>query len=363
MQVFSILLDSDSNAYFGNTIVNSCVILRSNKEIKVRSIAVSIRGKAEASWVQNRGKRHDKYQTFLLYIKEDFTLWKCPDTSNKLPPGEYQFPFQFFIPHDAPPNIYSDYGNIRYWIDANLDIPWGFDKSVKLEFSVCPFVDLNAESRFAIPVMKHVQTTSNPLKNVTIKIPKMGYVYGESIPLYVEIGSNLISSITYVEMGIQRIWEFTAECLEPYIFTPTEPMTKIASKKYPLHRISSFPIEKNYSVTLFHSLCLPPLPPSYDYCGFIKVYYSVFVKLHTKAKFSSGPTVCLPIVIGTIPLKEMLTEVGPCVIGDDDYIHPPIPTSITSEFNFENVQFWEEKSLTDSEADDIYVWQPKSVFS
>uniref|UniRef100_A0A914PME4 Arrestin C-terminal-like domain-containing protein n=1 Tax=Panagrolaimus davidi TaxID=227884 RepID=A0A914PME4_9BILA len=145
-------------------------------------------------------------------------------------------------------------------------------------------------------------------------------------------------------MGIEAIYNYNVECTDEYVFSPNPPMTKTASKFYTLHNITDFQIEGSYDVVLTQNLCIPPLPPSYDHCGFIKISYRVFVKLYTRKRFSSDHYIYLQVVIGTIPLKDVLNELEPCAVVDDDYIQPSMPTSITSEFDLENVQFWEEES-------------------
>uniref|UniRef100_A0A914PE48 Arrestin-like N-terminal domain-containing protein n=1 Tax=Panagrolaimus davidi TaxID=227884 RepID=A0A914PE48_9BILA len=77
MQIFTVVLDSASNAYFANTIVNGYIIIRSDKAIKARSIEIDINGQAKASWIHRRGKSVDNYDTGLFYIKSEFLLWTC----------------------------------------------------------------------------------------------------------------------------------------------------------------------------------------------------------------------------------------------------------------------------------------------
>ena len=75
------------------------------------------------------------------------------------------------IPKEAPPNGQSQYGNIRYYVKANIDVPWAFDKFFVMGFTVVPFIDLNIDRSLAMSVISAVQkTTLLSTKAVNVKV-------------------------------------------------------------------------------------------------------------------------------------------------------------------------------------------------
>uniref|UniRef100_A0A914PJ64 Arrestin C-terminal-like domain-containing protein n=1 Tax=Panagrolaimus davidi TaxID=227884 RepID=A0A914PJ64_9BILA len=146
--------------------------------------------------------------------------------------------------------------------------------------------------------------------------------------------------------------------------------TKTLSKKFNLPKIK-ISLEKDEEIGLCQNVEIPALPPSYDECGFIKIYYRIFTKVHTNAFFSGGTTVSVPIVIGTIPFNaDLRAECFPPPeyklfvqsqnISDESepYFPPPPPTSDSSNMNGYKMEFREIKVEKDI-GSDFGSFQPK----
>uniref|UniRef100_A0A914YP96 Arrestin-like N-terminal domain-containing protein n=1 Tax=Panagrolaimus superbus TaxID=310955 RepID=A0A914YP96_9BILA len=159
MQDFRISLNSTTNVFFANSEVHGTVYLKTEEPLKARKIEVSIIGRAKAAFNQLRGSISYYYCLSRSYIEIEEILWESDGDTNKIAAGNYQFPFKFVIPINCPPNISATYGNIKYYVQAKIDVPWAFNKNFVAGFSVCPFIDLNIDSRLASPVINYIEKT------------------------------------------------------------------------------------------------------------------------------------------------------------------------------------------------------------
>ena len=211
MEAFRIKLNSTTNIFLATEAVTGVVVLRTSEPVKARKLELKIIGRAKTAFWHPRIQANYLYTISTRYLKIEQNLWESPDESNKLPPGNYEYPFSFVIPENAPANRMGNYGTIRYYVKATLNIPWGLDKSVYDGFTVCPYIDLNLDTKLAMPVISAVQKTSlfsSKAVNLSISMPKMGYVCGESIPLRVEINNESSSEVTSIESGIRANYIF-----------------------------------------------------------------------------------------------------------------------------------------------------------
>uniref|UniRef100_A0A914XUX7 Arrestin C-terminal-like domain-containing protein n=1 Tax=Panagrolaimus superbus TaxID=310955 RepID=A0A914XUX7_9BILA len=336
MEGLQISLNSTTNIFFANSEVNGTVYLKIEEPLKARKIDVSIIGRAKTSFHHQRGKHTYLYSSIQSYLQQEFVLWKCQNGSNKLLPGSHQFPFKFMIPLKAPPNISGQYGNIRYYIKANIDIPWTFNKFVILAFSVYPYIDLNIDIRLAAPAIKYMEKAgifSSKAVKVTLRMPKRGYVCGESIPIHVSIENESTSEIKSVESGIRATYIFTAT--ENTIFNG-QTMAKDIIKKYCVEDVP-LPNGMTKNTVFTRDIEIPQIPPSFDHCEIIRLQYYVFVKVHTSAIFSCGPIASMPIIIGTIPLRKMISS----TFGKPN---PPAPTAPPPDYDFNDANFGDRKN-------------------
>ena len=44
--------------------------------------------------------------------------------------GDYSYPFQVILPHNLPTSFEGLHGQVRYSINAKIDIPWAFNKVI-----------------------------------------------------------------------------------------------------------------------------------------------------------------------------------------------------------------------------------------
>lgn len=124
--------------------------LKTDESIKARKIEVKINGRAKT------GFHHQVWLTSTrIYLDEAIILWS--DDSERIGPGVFELPFKFTIPVNAPPNVNGIYGNIKYFVEASIDVPMGLNKKTTVGFSTIPFIDLNVDSKFGSPIINYIK--------------------------------------------------------------------------------------------------------------------------------------------------------------------------------------------------------------
>uniref|UniRef100_A0A914Q506 Arrestin C-terminal-like domain-containing protein n=1 Tax=Panagrolaimus davidi TaxID=227884 RepID=A0A914Q506_9BILA len=248
------------------------------------------------------------YESEQFYINNYVCLWKLNE-SNQLLNGEYWFPFKFIIPSNAPSNVNEKCGHVEYYVKGEIEFNGKPCEFQYYGFSVCPLIDLNnldpklklsASTEITQNERKCFSCTKNPL-NVKITLPKTGFVCGETIPIKLEINNKTSMKIKSIEYGIEL------KCLYVGTFIPSWSSMSRTANVDTSTDVAVITV-KDPSNSGIYNYVIPPLSPTFTDCSFLKLEYSIFVKVHTNAFFQSGPSFSIPITIGTVPLKNSESE-------------------------------------------------------
>lgn len=152
------------------------------------------------------------YEGKNVYISNKMSLFGSPNGQPmELPNGLHKYDFQFPLPALIPPSFEGSYGNIRYRIEAELDVPWGFDKEYKLQFTVVRRDELNSQPELKIPIQLEEVTKfccwcckSDPLL-MTVTVPFGGFVPGQDIPIKVSYINKSDVNIIATQFRLHRI--------------------------------------------------------------------------------------------------------------------------------------------------------------
>lgn len=152
------------------------------------------------------------YEGKNVYISNKMSLFGNPNGEPiELPSGVHKYDFQFPLPALIPPSFEGTYGNIRYRIEAELNVPWAFDKEYKLQFTVVRRDELNSLPELKIPIqMEEVEKfccwccESDPLM-MTVTVPFGGFVPGQDIPIKVSYVNNSDVDVEKTEISLIRI--------------------------------------------------------------------------------------------------------------------------------------------------------------
>lgn len=134
--------------------------------------------------------------------------------SSEMQPGVYRYTFETLLPSMLPASFEGAHGDIRYNVEACLDIPWRFDKEYKLPFHVVRNDDLNAFPDLKIPFRNEQLKTfcclfckSEPLI-ITVTIPCGGFTPGSSIPITIEYINKSDVEIDSTKINLKRTVKF-----------------------------------------------------------------------------------------------------------------------------------------------------------
>ncbi len=250
---------------------------------------------------QRRSTNH--YRSIVTHInyKHTFSLPSYNYNTNELhiEVGELALPFQIQIPHTMPTSFEHEYGRIRYTIHVIVHMPWSFDRYTSKLISVINQLDLNAN-----PCLKHPQGIvetkhvccscchSRPIE-VDFSMLKGGYVPGEILFFRVDFDNQSSKQILETYVNLVQTLKLSGQ-------NETKLVKRVVCTARFLDRI------KSRSSETWESSCLviPPLCPTLNgLSSIIQVNYSLVLFLHLSG-LSCAKSLTLPIVIGTVPIKN-----------------------------------------------------------
>ncbi|CRK98599.1 CLUMA_CG012199, isoform A [Clunio marinus] len=269
---------------------------------KFRGFYFVLNGRAKCHWTETRrhtsgsGKnrrtrsRTVHFEGKNVYLNAKTYLFGAPGAeATEIESGTHRFNFTCQLPPMIPGSFEGSYGNIRYHIEAVLDVPWGFDKEYKVQFTVVQLEDLNNDPGLSIAVQNEESKTfcclfceSDPLF-MTVTIPYSGFTPGQIIPVTVKYNNKSNVEIDYTRISLVKVVKFNSE----------RHIIKLKLK------LIEFPICHNLEIPSA-AVC-----SNSKFCNVVQVMYMVEVEAGVLG-CHSGLTHKIPITIGSIPLRMSL---------------------------------------------------------
>ena len=106
----SIQYDSPINVFRPGDVVKGNVLITVAEEIEAQRVVLYFIGKAFTHWTESQETgRYDakqvyetvEYSSQQIYVNLESLLWR----GERLPPGEYRYPFAFQLPTQLPPSF------------------------------------------------------------------------------------------------------------------------------------------------------------------------------------------------------------------------------------------------------------------
>ncbi|ELU04845.1 hypothetical protein CAPTEDRAFT_173828 [Capitella teleta] len=284
LTLFTITLDTRNPVYTAGSTLQGCVTLELAEPMKMRGIRLRFYGGANVHWSErhtsgsgkNRRTTTRHYRSSQNYFDYMLVLYgKAPnqDGDNPVhPAGRHQYPFHYTLPQNLPSSFEGPHGQVRYWINCNIDKPWKFDHNSKIAYTVLSMLDLNNQANALAPQSGTNSKTlcclcceSGPI-TAQFHIDRCGYVPGEFIVLSGEVSNHTNRTMDDNRVELRMYMTFRAT-------TKTRTVMRMIS------RVSKGKIEAGgsavWSGETFH---IPPLPPSQlVYCDIIDIAYSIVV--------------------------------------------------------------------------------------
>lgn len=131
-----------------------------------------------------------------------------------MPSGTHRYDFACQLPPQLPASFEASHGDIRYKVQAVLDVPWGFDKEFDIQFTVVRTDDLNLKPQLKIPCqgeeMKRfccLFCESEPMI-MTVTVPYFGYTPGQDVHVKIKYDNKSNVEITATKINLKRMIEF-----------------------------------------------------------------------------------------------------------------------------------------------------------
>lgn len=129
----------------------------------------------------------------------------------EMPCGAHRYEFALQLPPMLPASFEAAHGHIRYEVESVLDIPWGFDKKFKLQFTVVGNDDLNFDPQLKLPCQGEkfrrfccLFCKSNPLV-MTVNLPFTGFVPGQNVPFTINYNNKSDVTVDKTRISLNRI--------------------------------------------------------------------------------------------------------------------------------------------------------------
>jgi sporulation-control protein spo0M len=128
-----ISLNLDQDRYRPGAMVRGAVHLVIHSEVRPRHVLLRAFGEEDTMLGPNTLMRQHSHPFDL-----SFNLWAPTAHNDKLPPGEYDFPFEFALPAVLPPTFNGEFTRIVYLVSAKIDRPLHADMHCELPLKVLP---------------------------------------------------------------------------------------------------------------------------------------------------------------------------------------------------------------------------------
>lgn len=360
LQTFVIRFDNPTAVYYGGQWVTGKVFVSLNEPMKMRNLRLKFLGRAFCHWTESRSyttgtgqnrQNHSEtihYEASEVYFDYSLVLWgKQPGDSGDSPimgAGNFEFPFQFQLPPNCPTSFEGAWGHIRYVVKATIDRPWKFDHDTKAAFTVIQLIDLNLDPS----VLQPRQTSNSKTLGIlccksgkiqcSVQIPRSGFVPGESIPYTIQVENNTSGrKIKDIRVLLKQSVIFRANRRQIASFGGFGGQMhkqRIASKT--LCEVRDEKILESGESRIISTLepgsepmiiRIPPVPPALATCGIISInYYLEFVC--NPSGISTDLTTQIPIVIGSIPLRQQFQYIHPAPNQPSPFGIQPSPSGV-----------------------------------
>ncbi|XP_033219945.1 arrestin domain-containing protein 17-like [Belonocnema kinseyi] len=293
-----IVFDNTEKVYCSGKTVTGRVVLNHDGPINANGIKIKCKGEAQVYFTDRSAGIRRKFSSDETYLQEEVYIYGNCSEEKMVPSGSY--PFSIALPEKLPCSFEGLYGRVRYSIIATFVITSELKFSTNpIPFTIVSTVDLNSDSLAPLPISESMSKTfmgqSEPL-TVAVSLPVRGFVPGQTIPVKIDVQNDSSLDVRKLRIIFKKVVTYHA----------TE---KSRKHKEVIVEIQQ-PVSKNtelYEV----GVDVPSVPPTgMTGCKIINVMYTLKVEAFADINewyykvFHKNLKIRMPIVIGTIPLKN-----------------------------------------------------------
>ncbi|XP_077295393.1 arrestin domain-containing protein 3-like [Arctopsyche grandis] len=294
-----ILFDNrPDKVFFSGETVTGVVSLTLEKNKKCQALMLKVLGVASCSWTESQiiGKKvflgnEVYFETLNNLMAEQHVQTGASD----LVAGKHTFNFTIVLPPNLPSSFEGMYGHVRYLAEVKLKRPYKIDLSSKNVFTVLSHLNLNELPSIQLPMTHELLKNfnyllvDNGMLEMTIKIPSLGFISGESIPVICNIKNESKIKVECIKLQLVKM----------ILYTSKYPIRKHKVEMVKVSRYLGGGVNCGEEKIFELSLLLPELPPSsFTMSSIIEVKYELKAKAVISG-FHSNLKSIIPIVIGT----------------------------------------------------------------
>jgi hypothetical protein len=313
---FQVQLDNPTKAYFpGQNVSGNIRVDKKEKESKIEGITVQFLGRASFHWTEqvtettgSGDNRKDETKTIVYSNEEEYFNCKIILIGNaKISAGHHSFPFNFTLPIGLPSSYVGRAGQVMYQLKVKIKRQNSRKYKKTIPFTVNGILDLNIEpgANLALEQRKHKNLCclfckSGPVGFV-LKSPKKGFVPGEILRFQVEMNNQ----------SRRKVRKSTVTLIQNIYF---HARGKTLRDSRIICKQDGPGVERGDSeFWMGNTLQIPAIPPTrLANCRIIDIQYFLQFEMDL-----SGPSINLrgevPIIVGTIPFRNMFQEFTPHV--------------------------------------------------
>jgi hypothetical protein len=175
-------------------------------------------GKAETQWTKVKNRKRNEIIRFEgrhVYLNTKSYVFGSPESNAvEMASGTYKYDFACPLLMLIPASFEGKHGHIRYHVEAVLDIPWRFNKEIKLQLTIARQDDLNEFPDLKTPVVfKTIEKYSCLCFNsqhlmVTVTLPQSGYAPGQKIHVTVSYDNKSNVRVNRTVVCLKRTVQF-----------------------------------------------------------------------------------------------------------------------------------------------------------
>jgi sporulation-control protein spo0M len=224
-----IALQLDKPAYRPGDIVRGTLHLTARTDLRPRGVVVHAFGE-EVTMLGLNTLMTQRSHPFDL----SFNLWSPTAHKDRLPTGEYDFPFEFTLPAALPPTFNGEFTRIVYVIEGKVDLPLHTDIRHEVALHILPAPLAEAD--------KPLRATARSPHGVTLELAlnASGYYPGDHVQGTLQVTS--VESITLTAATVEIVSRERGEARE---FTDHFDKVRVRAEIDPAHLIGGqpFPID------------------------------------------------------------------------------------------------------------------------
>jgi hypothetical protein len=99
--------------------------------------------------------------------------------------------------------IEYNYGQVEYFVEACLDVPWSLDKEFKADFKVVREDDYSQQEDLISPQKQNIESIAS--MQASVSIPQSVFTPGSIIPITIQIDNDSDKKVGKVHLKLKQI--------------------------------------------------------------------------------------------------------------------------------------------------------------